>query len=253
MKIRGTLTVAAAGLSLAFCDLIQRTVIAASVRLAPSRRDRILAVWQQGLARLMLGITSLVGGARFGAIPTLPARPGILIIMNHQSLMDIPLVVRALDGGYPRIVTRERYARGKPLISHMVRLYQYPTVNPGATVRGHVDDLAQAAARSHVPLVIFPEGTRTRDGSIGTFRRAGLRAVLSARPWEVWVMVSDGTWRSARLTDFLDNVSTIRARCAVLGPFRWDDPTDDPEAFIHELRERMVEALDGLRDEPVSA
>jgi 1-acyl-sn-glycerol-3-phosphate acyltransferase len=247
LKIRGTVTLLAIGLGLAVSDLIQRTFIAGLVHLAPSRRDRILAAWQQGMATMVLGITTWSGGARFGAVPTLPAREGVLVLMNHQSVLDIPLVVRALRGGYPRIVTRERYAHGKPLISHMIRLYQYPTVDPGATVRRHVLDLAEAARASHVPLVLFPEGTRTRTGAIGAFRRAGLRAVLGARPWEVWIMVADGTWQSARLVDFLGNVSSIRARATAVGPFRWEDPTDDPDAFIHELRDHMIAALEGLR------
>lgn len=247
LKIRGTLTIGAVGLALAACDLIQRTLVAGLVRIAPSRRERILAAWQQGMARLVLGSARTLGGAHFGAIPQLPARPGVLVLMNHQSLLDIPLVVRALEGSYPRIVTRARYARGKPLISHMVRLYQYPTVQPGATVRGHVQTLGEAASESPVPVVIFPEGTRTRDGEIGSFKRAGLQALLAARPWEVWILVADGTWQAARLVDFLENVSTIRATLTAVGPFTWSDPTADPAAFIGELHGRMVEALEALR------
>jgi 1-acyl-sn-glycerol-3-phosphate acyltransferase len=247
LKIRGTLTVAAVGVALVLCDLIQRTFVVGLAWLMPARRDRILAAWQQAMARLMLGLAAVVGGARFGAVPVLPARSGVLVLMNHQSLLDIPLVIRTLDGTYPRIVTRARYARGKPVISHMVRLYQYPTVDPRATVRGHIDALGQAAAESHVPVVIFPEGTRTRDGEIGPFKRAGLRSVLGGRPWEVWVVVSDGTWRSAKLKDFLGNVGTIRARMHRVGPFRWDDPTVDPDPFIGKLHEGMREALAELR------
>jgi hypothetical protein len=32
-----------------------------------------------------------------------------------------------------------------------------------------------------------------------------------------------------------------------VGPFRWDDPTVDPDPFIGELNERMREALAELR------
>ena len=53
-------------------------------------------------------------------------------LMNHQSLFDIPLVVQSVVRGYPRIVTRQRYSRSIPLISHMVKLYQYPVVAPSA-------------------------------------------------------------------------------------------------------------------------
>src|SRR5690606_29027752 len=93
---------------------------------------------------------------------------------------------------HPRIVTRARYARGKPLISHMVRLYQYPVVDPRATVRGHLTRIAQAARDSPVPIVLYPEGTRTRDGSLGEWREAGLRAILAERRWTVYMMVADG-------------------------------------------------------------
>lgn len=247
MKIRGTLTVGIAGLSLAVADLLQRTLVAGAARFVPSRKDRFLAAWQQGLARLMLGTVTIVGGARFERIPRIPGRPGVLILMNHQSLMDIPLAVRAVRDTYPRIVTRARYARGKPLISHMVRLYQYPTVDPRATVRGDVVRLREQAAASHLPVVIYPEGTRTRTGEIGPFRKAGLKAILSARPWEVWLLVADGTWRSARLADFLSHVSTIRGRVTALGPFPSPDDDEELDAFIDDMRARMVEALDSLR------
>jgi 1-acyl-sn-glycerol-3-phosphate acyltransferase len=241
------LTVGILGLALLAGDLIQRTVVAGTARLLPARRIRILAAWQRGLAHLVLRTVSIVGGARFSAIPRIPGEADVLVLMNHQSLIDIPLVVRALRGNYPRIVTRARYARGKPLISHMVRLYQYPTVEPRATVRGDVLRLGESAAASPVPVVIYPEGTRTRTGEIGPFRRAGLQAVLSARSWEVWLLVADGTWRSARLADFLSRVGTIHARTCALGPFPSPPAGADVDAVIDDMRERMVEALAELR------
>lgn len=249
VKIRGTAAVAVVGLGLVVGELIQRTVIAGTARLLPSRRVRILTAWQRGLAHFVVGTMSLIGGARVGAIPRIPARTGVLVLMNHQSLLDIPLVVKALDGPYPRIVTRARYARGKPLISHMVRLYQYPTVEPGATVRGQVERLRQAGAESEAPMVIYPEGTRTRDGRIGRFRAAGLLALLQARRWEVWVLVSDGVWKAARLADFLAHASEIEATLAREGPFESPDP-DDREAvlaFIDEMRETMQGTMRRLR------
>ena len=168
--------------------------------------------------------------------------------MNHQSLMDIPLVVRALAPTYPRIVTRVRYAHGKPLISHMVRLYQYPTVDPGATVRGAIEDLRKQTASSPVPVVLFPEGTRTRDGSLGKFRRMGLRAILGGRSWNVYLAVVDGWWESARLTDFLDNVSKVEGRMKVVGPFVSPEPGESVGAFIAEMERRMREALLEISD-----
>lgn len=251
MKVRGTLTLAYVAISLILADLVQRTVISLSVRLLPSRRHRILAAWQQFLAWLMLSAVRFPGGARIDSIPVIPGGPGILVLMNHQSLLDIPLVVRATRPGYPRIVTRERYANGKPLISHMVRLYQYPTVNPRATVKSDLARLSEVADQADIPLVIYPEGTRTRDGELGRFKRNGLRAILGTRSWQVWMVTADGYWQCAKLKDFRANVSSIRGRLRVDGPFRSPDPEEGVEAleaFIDEAHLKMVRFLEELRE-----
>ena len=247
MKIRGILTVATASSALLVGEVIQRTLIVAAIRLFPSRRESILAFWQQALARIMLGSATIVGGARQREIPSIPGGPGTLVLMNHQSVMDIPLVVRAVRDTYPRIVTRVRYAHGKPLISHMIRLYQYPTVDPSATVRSGLDDLRKQTASSPVPVVIFPEGSRTRDGELGKFRRMGLRAILGGRSWQVWIVAVDGWWEVARLTDFIDNVSKVEGRMTAIGPFTSPEPGESVGAFIAEMERRMGGLFGELR------
>lgn len=251
MKIRGTVTLFIEALVLVFCDVAQRLVIAPLVRLLPSRRIRILSVWQQGIATVVLGLIRTVGGARIDDIPQLPSGSGVLILMNHQSLLDIPLVVRAVRPGHPRIVTRARYSRGKPLISHMLKLYQYPLVDPRATVRADLERLAAEAAESPVPMVIYPEGTRTRDGSLGRFKRSGLKALLGGRSWEVWLVTVDGYWQCAKLEDFREGVSSIRGRMTTRGP--WTSPevgsdATELEAFIRDMEARMAHMLDELRE-----
>lgn len=247
MKLRGYLTLGCVGLCLLTADVVERTVVTLAVRILPSRRDRILSRWQRLMAHTMLGLVRRVGGGRVEDPPPIPGRPGVLVLMNHQSLLDIPLVVASMQNLYPRIVTRARYASGKPLISHMVRLYQYPLVDPRATTRRHLLGLEEAAARSGTPIVIYPEGTRTRDGEIGRWKVRGLEKILSARSWEVYLLVVDGLWRTARLEDFLTDVSEIEGRVVRLGPFASPGPGEPQGPFIDEMRNRMVEALADLR------
>jgi 1-acyl-sn-glycerol-3-phosphate acyltransferase len=252
LKLRGYLSLGVIGLALVVGDPIQRTVVAGLARLFPSRRDAILTAWIRMYARIVLGSARLVGGARIQDSPTIPGAPGVLVLMNHQSVLDIPLVVKSLPL-YPRIVTRERYRTGKPLISHMIRLYQYPVVQPAATGRAELKVLAETVAESTVPIVIYPEGTRTKDGNMSGWREGGLRAILSARSWTVYLMVSDGHWQAGRVADFVKNVSDSEVRATVLGPFEWRDPSANPDSFIVDMRTRMEVALAGLKSEPVSA
>jgi 1-acyl-sn-glycerol-3-phosphate acyltransferase len=253
LKLRGYLTVAVAGIGLIVLDPVQRIVIAGLARLLPSKRIAILTWWERFLAHYMINTVRWVGGAHVEPPPTIPGHEGVLVLMNHQSLLDIPLVVAALRPHHPRIVTRERYARGKPLISHMVRLYQYPTVEGGATGREGLKKIRQSARESPVPFVIFPEGHRTVDGEIGPWQEGGLRMILGARKWTVYLMVADGYWRIRRLKDLLDSVSTIDGRAVVVGPFESPDKSGDMDAFLDEMRRQMQLALAGLRGSATAA
>lgn len=226
-------------------------VIAPWVKLRPSRRVAVLGGWIKIMAWLTTRPVAWIAGC---SIPTpariVPSKPGVLVVMNHQSLLDIPLVVQTVDGGYPRIVTRERYSRWIPLISHMVRLYQYPVVNPGAKpedIRRTLDEIAAAARDSEVPLAVFPEGSRTRNGEIGRFKRGALSSMLAARPWTVYVFVADGFWRAAKYWDFLHHVHGVRGKVEHAGVFEWTDPAADPEPFIDTIRETMVRRLESMR------
>ena len=247
LKLRGYLTLGVIGTALVVGDPIQRTVVAGLARLLPSRREAVLTAWIRLYARLIFATVRTIGGARIQDPPSIPGGPGVLVLGNHQSVLDIPLVVSALTV-HPRIVTRDRYASGKPLISHMIRLYQYPVVHPTATARrGELTRIAEDAARSPVPIALYPEGTRTKDGTLGAWREAGLRAILNARQWQVYLLVADGFWQAAKLPDFVRAVHTIDSRSAVVGPFQSPEPGADPSAFIAEMHTRMAAALTGLR------
>ncbi len=249
-KLRGYLALTFACLVLLLLDPVQRLVIAPWVRLAPSRRIRVLTRWQRFLAYVVLRSVSTIGGAGIPTLPAIPGRGDTLVLMNHQSLLDIPLVVASVEGAYPRIVTRKRYFRWIPLISHMVRLYQYPVVDPSANagrLRQMLDSIREAARTTEVPLAIFPEGTRTRDGEIGRFKTTGLGLILEQRPWMVYVLVADGFWQRAKMKHFLGGMGAIRGRIELMGPFEWSDVTADPAPFIREMRQHMVRRLAEMR------
>lgn len=248
MKIRGIATIFLIGAYFVIVDVIERTIITAWIRLRPSHRDRVLTAWARVLSRTTLAIVSRTGGATFGHIPRLPAGPGVLVLMNHQSLLDIPLAFEMFGGGYPRFVTRKRYARGIPLVSHMLRLYDHPLVEPGTGNDRQLQELREMAAESSRPVLIFPEGSRTRDGEIRPFKTRGLEAILAARNWSVYLVVVDGLWRSARLGDFVRNVHSIRATAESIGPIEYDRESDDINRFIKQLYRQMRKKLQAMRE-----
>ena len=247
MKLRGFLTVATIGVVLALSDVVQRLVIAPLVWAAPARKDRVLAGWQQWMARAMIGVIHRVGGGKFDSFPAIPSAPGVLVLMNHQSLLDIPIVVRSFENGYPRIVTRKRYARGVPVVSKMIKLYDYPVVDPKGPLRRQLEMLRSVARDPRVPIVVYPEGTRSRDGALLPFRRGAVDTLLRHRQWRVYLLTSDGTLPCGRLKDMLGGVASVQCRVSVSGPF--DTPSDAKEipAWLEEMEGRMRNSLVELR------
>ena len=131
----------------------------------------------------------------------------------------------------------------------MVRLYQYPVVEPTATVPGRLRSIGEATQDSPIPIVFYPEGTRTRDGRLGSWREGGLRVILGAGQWMVYLILAYGLWQTVRLTYFAKKVSSIDSRSVVVGPFVSPEPGTDPDPLIADMRTRMKAVLTGLRSE----
>jgi 1-acyl-sn-glycerol-3-phosphate acyltransferase len=248
--VRGYFALAVTGILFLFADLLERTVVVALIRLRPASREQILSRWARALAALTLTVTQRIGGAHIRNLPSIPAGSGILILMNHQSLLDIPLVIRCLESGYPKIVTRRRYFTGIPLVSHMLRLYDHPAVDPRAPSRRQITELIRAARNATQPMVVFPEGTRSRNGEIGPFMKAGLSGILAVRSWAVYLAVGDGFWRSGRIQELGRELPRVRGQVAVDGPheFRAGDPGVDADSFLDRMRERMCVKLREIRE-----
>ena len=251
MKLRGFLTVATIGGFLLLADVVQRLVVVPLVWAAPARKDRVLAIWLRGLGAAMVGMVRVIGGGKFEPFPVIPFAPGVLVLMNHQSLLDIPIVVRCVEGGYSRIVTRKRYAKGVPVISRMIKLYEYPVVDSKGGLKGQIEMLRAVARDPRAPIVVYPEGTRSHDGELLPFRRGAVDTLLRHRRWKVYLLTADGTLPCGRLKDMLNGVHTVRCRVSVSGPFDTpSDPKDFP-TWIEEMEGRMRKNLAELRDPAV--
>jgi 1-acyl-sn-glycerol-3-phosphate acyltransferase len=197
-QLTGITTLLLVGLFFLASDILTRVAVAPLVYFRRGSREQILGAWARFVARTLIQIIRHVGRAHLDIEPVIAARGGVLIVMNHQSVIDIPVAFTCVSPGYPRMVARARYGRGIPLVSHMLSFYGHILVQPGRMGRRELDALAETARASTLPILIYPEGHRTRDGEIGPWKRAGLDTFLSAREWEVYVVVVDGLCHVAR-------------------------------------------------------
>jgi 1-acyl-sn-glycerol-3-phosphate acyltransferase len=200
------------------------------------------------------GIAWLIraGGGRLRRTGGVPTTSPVLVVMNHQSLLDIPTAGLMSAPYVPLFVTRKRYHYGVPAVSPCLRLMGCPVVDPRDR-RGSLKVMREAARALEHGMLIFPEGHRTRDGEVGPWKTAGLLAVLRERRLPVYVIVTDGFWSARRFVDFVLGVANIHGETVVLGPFDPPADVDAHPAFVDGLRETMIARLAQMRRGHVAA
>jgi 1-acyl-sn-glycerol-3-phosphate acyltransferase len=243
-KVRSLLGVGGLMVWLLVGDVWERIVVWTAVRRRPQDQDAWVSWYMKGMSRGILGIVRLAGGrmTRTGVIPT---REPCLVVMNHQSLLDIPTAVLMMQPYVSRFISRARYGRFVPAVSLCLRLLRAPLIEP-ENRKEALRALRQAMRDQPHGILIFPEGHRTRDGEIQAFHTGGAEIMLRERRVPVFVVVTDGFWTCRRFVDFLFNIDRIHGRTEVLGPF--EPPAEgDLGAFLESLRQAMVGRLRRMR------
>jgi 1-acyl-sn-glycerol-3-phosphate acyltransferase len=100
-----------------------------------------------------------------------PAGRSCIFMCNHVSNLDPPVLLPALPGRSSVLLKKELMKI--PILGVAMRMGKFVPV-----VRGHRRDAAQAsveaaadALRSGLHIVVFPEGTRSKDGRLATFKK----------------------------------------------------------------------------------
>jgi 1-acyl-sn-glycerol-3-phosphate acyltransferase len=156
---------------------------------------------------LWRAVLTLTGGLRVHGAAALPTGPCV-IVANHRSHADTAALIAALPARRrPAVGAAADYWFRSPLRSSICRALcaAFPVRRTG----GGSADLAAAArllAAGH-DVIIFPEGSRSRDGRTGAFHRGAARLAMAAGVPLVPVAISetgtllppqDGTGRRPR-------------------------------------------------------
>jgi 1-acyl-sn-glycerol-3-phosphate acyltransferase len=110
-----------------------------------------------------------------------------VIASNHQSIYDIPILFASLPLQL-RIVAKESLGRFPFLGWHLQRTGHLlvDRRKPGASIVGKMRRLVRDAHS----LIVFPEGTRSSDGSVGRFKKGTFIVAIDAQLPVVPVSVS---------------------------------------------------------------
>ena len=219
----------------------QRLVVYPLVFLWPRRRSALSSTYFRGMSHGIL-LCMRLGGATLRRTGTVSTASPALVIMNHQSLLDIPTAGLMCSPLVPWFVTRRRYQYGIPSVSPCLRLMGCPVIEPRKR-EASLRTMRQAARALEHGMLVFAEGHRSPDGEVLPFQTAGILAMLRERRMPVWLVVTDGFWSARRLVDSVFGLGRIRGETEVVGVF--EPPADDAAlpAFVERLRETMIAHL----------
>lgn len=180
------------------------------VLLLRSLRDRVAArEWSyqavRSVAQGLLHDARIIAGIRTDADPAIARLGGGRIILaNHQSILDI-VVLSAVLPGRVVFVAKDELGRHFPFVSRVLRLQGQALIRrhqPGPEDARKIARLAERVDSRYF-LVIFPEGTRSRNGELLPFQAGALRFALAGQHLPITAIAVDGGNSLRRLDDAL--------------------------------------------------
>ena len=107
-------------------------------------------------------------------------RPGetYVFISNHQSIYDIPVIFASLPYQL-RIIAKESLGHF-PFLGWHLRRAGHLLVDRSSPDRAGILKRWRRLVDDHLSLIIFPEGTRSRDGQVAKFKAGSFMLALDA-------------------------------------------------------------------------
>lgn len=173
-----------------------------------------------------------------------------LVLSNHQSLIDIVVYLNYFAGKKVRFVAKDSL-NNVPMVGKMLRSQQHcmiPRHGSASVAMKTLKDFGErVGSDSSIIPVIYPEGSRSKDGKLGKFYSAGFRRLEQTVNLPVVVCALDGGWKLSNLTRILSGLKKGSYKVKVLKVY--DAPADkEQEKFIlEESRELIASQLEEWR------
>ena len=178
-----------------------------------------------------------------------------MIICNHQSLFDIPAFMRFMPEVDLRFIAKKALGKGVPLVSPMLKSQEHclipRNVRPLESVK-LISDFGKRAKEQNLVPVLFPEGTRSRDGNVQKFYTAGFRTLTEASGLPVVLCAIDGGWRIADLKGLLKNIHKGSYRLKVLKVYPCPNGKEECNALLDEAKVLIEKQLAEWRQKPLT-
>lgn len=161
----------------------------------------------------------------------LPVGRPIIFLANHQSLLDIPPLIWYLRKYHAKFISKIELTKGIPSISYNLKY------GGGANIdrkdpRQSLMEMGKLGTRmkeNKWSAVIFPEGTRAKNGQVKTFQAGGIAIILKKCPEALLVPIAiKDSWKMIQYGIYPLNTFT---------PMTWEilEPIEPDKTSVEEL------------------
>lgn len=208
-----------------------------------TRSDRLFFA----ILRYYRGFRFLGDKSKFDSLPE-----QFLVISNHQSLIDIVVYLLYFSGREVRFVSKDSLNK-VPMVGKMLRSQGHcmiPRKGSPSVAMKHLEKFGRRVVeRKQVP-VLFPEGTRSTDGSLRSFYSAGFRMLIQSARIPVAVCALDGGWKMATVSSVFRCLKTGAYRVKVLKVYDAPQTKEEEKLILDESRVLIQKQLDEWRKLP---
>ena len=163
---------------------------------------KVVAVLNLCLTRCLHILGSTI---KFNLHHKIPENAPLIIVSNHQSMNDIPPIIWFMRKYHPKFISKKELGKGIPSVSYNLR--------HGGSVLIDRKDAKQSIStiinfgkyieKNKYSAVIFPEGTRSRNGIPKQFSENGLKMLIKTIPSGYIVPVSiNNSWKFLKYGGF---------------------------------------------------
>ena len=151
--------------------------------------------------------TAHILGATFHikGMENIPDNQPLIIVANHQSLHDITTIIWFLRKTHPKFISKIELGKGIPSVSYNLRRGGSVLIDRKDPKQAlpEIKKVAELINSNNYAVVIFPEGTRSKNGLPRPFASSGLKMLYKFAPDAYFLPITiNNSWKMSKYGDF---------------------------------------------------
>jgi 1-acyl-sn-glycerol-3-phosphate acyltransferase len=193
---------------------------------------------------LLNGVRILGTGLKFVEKTKLPTNRPIIFVANHQSMFDIIGMIWFLRKNFPVFVSKQELSKGIPSISYNLNKSGAALIDreDGKQAVVEIARLAKMIEENNFSACIFPEGTRSRTGTMKPFAVGGIAILMKKAPNALIVPVAIENVNKLNPKGYFPLVSFQNLIWTVLPAIERGNKT--PEEVVEEARNSITKIVE---------